>query len=136
MSKGNTLENDVLGWVFRNAPAAWVGNAALHVSLHTADPGESGDQTQSEAAYDGYARVPVTRDANGWTVTGDTAANASAVVFPACTGGASLVTHFAIGTAGAGPGTLLYVAGLTTPLAVSQLIVPSFPALALTVVED
>lgn len=136
MSKGNTFENDVLGWVFRNAPPAWQGNAALYVSLHTADPGESGDQATSEAGYGGYARVGVTRDVNGWTVSGDTAANATPVVFPVCTGGSSLVTHFAIGTAGAGPGTLLYVAGLTTPLAVSQLIVPSFPALALTVVED
>lgn len=136
MSKGNTLENDVLSWVFRNAVPTWQGNAALYVSLHTADPGETGDQATSEANYGGYARVPVTRDANGWSVVLDTAANAAAVVFPACTGGSALVTHFAIGTASAGPGAVLYAAGLTTPLAVSELIVPSFPAGALTVVED
>lgn len=64
MSKGNTFENDLLQLIF-NAVA--IANLAqngvspitnIEVSLHTADPGEAGDQTTSETAYTGYARIP------------------------------------------------------------------------------
>jgi hypothetical protein len=50
--------------------------AALQVSLHTADPGPSGNQTTSEVAYTGYARVAVNRANDGtagWTVTTNSA---------------------------------------------------------------
>ena len=73
--------------------AAGLQNSAaagsLYVSLHTADPGEAGEQTTSETAYTNYARVAVARSAAGWTVAGNNASNAAAVAFPACgaTGG-------------------------------------------------
>lgn len=64
MSKGNTFENDWLLLIFNATAIANIAdNAAsapltnLYVSLHTADPGEAGDQTTNEAAYTSYARV-------------------------------------------------------------------------------
>lgn len=122
MSKGNTFENDWLKLIF-NAVAIdnIADNAAvgpltdLYVSLHTADPGEAGDQTTNETAYTGYARVAVARTAGGWTVTGNSVSPAASIEFDECTaspGGA--ITHFAVGTAASGAGKLLY-SGTVTP---------------------
>lgn len=122
MSKGNTFENDWLKLVFQATAIANLADDAasapltnLYVSLHTADPGEAGDQTANETAYTGYARVAVARSAAGWTVTGSSVSPAAAIDFGACSaspGGA--ITHFAVGTAASGAGKLLY-SGTVTP---------------------
>jgi hypothetical protein len=39
-----------------------------YVSLHTASPGASGDQTTSETSYTSYARQAVARTSSGWSV--------------------------------------------------------------------
>lgn len=121
MSKGNTFENDLLKAIFNATPIAnLLDNAAsspltnLYVSLHTADPGEAGDQTTSEATYTSYARVAVARTSGGWTVTGNSVSPASAITFPAGTGGSGTVTHFGVGTASSGAGKLLY-SGTVSP---------------------
>lgn len=152
MSKSNSLESDYLKLVFQNIAAALIGDAAglqpsatagsLYVSMHTADPGETGDQTTSEANYTGYARVAVVRSSGGWTVSGTAptqAANAGAVNFPACTGGSSTVTYFGVGTALSGAGKLLYSGALSAPvtsLAVSNGITPAFGAGLVAFTED
>jgi hypothetical protein len=109
------FENDFLRLIFNATAIANVAdNAAtapltsLYVSLHTADPGEAGDQTTGEAAYTGYARVAVARTSGGWAVTADSVSPVAAVVFPACTGGSATVTYFGVGTAASGAGKLLY----------------------------
>jgi len=121
VSKGNTFENDLLKAIFNATPIAnLLDNAAsspltnLYVSLHTADPGEAGDQTTSEATYTSYARVAVARTSGGWTVTGNSVSPASAITFPAGTGGSGTVTHFGVGTASSGAGKLLY-SGTVSP---------------------
>lgn len=134
MSASNYLENGVLEHILNNTDIAAIGDATglrgstadgnLYVSLHTADPGEGGSQTTNEAAYTSYARVAVSRDGTKWTVTGNAAANAAAITFPACTGGTSSVTHFAIGTDASGAGNLLFIG--TCTLSVSTGITPSF----------
>lgn len=121
MSKGDTFENDLLKLIF-NATA--IGNMAdnaasspltnLYVSLHTADPGESGSQTTSEIGYTSYARVAVARTSGGWTVTANSVSPAANIDFPAGTGGSGTATHFAVGTASSGTGKLLY-SGTVTP---------------------
>ena len=143
MSKGNTHENDYLKLIYNaTAIANFADNAAsspatnVYVSLHTADPGEAGDQTTSESAYTSYARVAVARTSGGWTVTNNQVANAGAVTFPQCTGGSSTVTHFAIGTASSGAGKILHKGALGSSLAVSNNITPNFAAGTLTVTED
>lgn len=69
---------DILNLLFVNSNAANIGDAtglrgsstagSLYVSLHTADPGATGDQTTNEASYTSYARVAVARTSGGWTV--------------------------------------------------------------------
>jgi hypothetical protein len=143
MSKGNTFENDWLKLIFHaTAIANLADNAAtspltdLEVALHTADPGEAGDQTTSEANYTGYARVAVVRTASGWTVTNNQASNAAVVNWPACTGGSSTVTHFSVGTAHTGAGKILYSGALSASLAISNGITPSAAIGALVISED
>lgn len=146
MSKGNTFENDIMKLIFQATAIANIAdNAAsspltnLYVSLHTADPGETGSQTTSEIAYTNYARVAVLRSASGWTVTDNTATNAAVVTFPACTGSSGTATYAAVGTAASSTGKLLYSGAITTPsggLAISTGITPSFAIGAISVSED
>ena len=136
MSKGNTTENDVLELIFKATTLSWNGNTNLYISLHTADPGEAGSQTTSEATYTSYARVTVARSGSGWTVSGNQASNAALIQFPQCTGGSSVVTHVAIGTASSGAGQVLYKGVLSSSLSVSNLVQPQFAIGALTITED
>lgn len=143
MSKGNVFENDLLKLIFQaTAIANLADNAAtgpltnLYVSLHTADPGEAGDQSTNEASYTGYARVAVARTAGGWTVTANAVENAAAVTFGACTAGSNTITHFGVGTLASGTGKLLYSGALSASLAVSAGITPSFAAGALDITEE
>lgn len=143
MSKGNNLENDLLKLLFNATAIANIAdNAAsspltnLYAALHTADPGEAGDQTTSEATYTSYARVAVVRTSSGWTVSTNTVTNAAAIVFPEATGGSNTVTHFSIGTASSGAGKLLYSGALTASLAVSTGIQPQFAISGVTITED
>jgi hypothetical protein len=143
MSKGNIFENDLMKLIFNATAIANIAdNAAsgpltnLYVSLHTADPGEAGDQTTNEATYTSYARVAVARSGSGWTVTNNVAENAALIQFPQCTGGSNTITHVAIGTAVSGAGKLLYKGALSASLAVSSGIQPQFAAGDLTASED
>ena len=143
MSKGNTFENDWMKLIFQATAIANIAdNAAgspltnLYISLHTVDPGESGDQSTSEANYTSYARVAVLRTAVGWTISNNQAVNAATISFPQATGGSSTVTYFAVGTASSGAGKILYSGALTAQLAITTGITPSFAAGALIVTED
>lgn len=143
MSKSNSWETGLLELLFKNTNFANVGDAtglrgsstagSLYFSLHTADPGETGDQTTNEVTYTSYARVAVTRGA-GFTVTGDSVSPAAAVTFPAGTGGSGTATHFGIGTAASGAGVLLYSGTLTPNVVCGSGVTPQILA-ASTVVE-
>lgn len=135
MSKSNTTETDILAKVFQATELSWDANTNLYVSLHTADPGDSGSQTTSEATYTSYARVAVARDATGWDVSGDTASNDDLLQFPQATGGNNTITHVAIGTASNGAGQIIYSGALNSSLTVSNGIQPQFAPNALTITE-
>ncbi len=117
MTKGNTFENEILEHILNNADVPLIGDAAgllqsaadgnLYLSLHTADPGEAGDQETSEAAYTSYARVAVSRAGAGWTITANSAALVANADFPAATGGTETIQYFGVGTASTGAGKLL-----------------------------
>lgn len=143
MSKGDTWENDLLKLLFNATAIANIAdNAAsapltnLYVALHTADPGEAGSQTTSEATYTSYARQPVARTSGGWTVATNTVTNVAGVIFPEATGGTNTITHFSIGTAVSGAGKILYSGALTASLAVSNGIQPQFAAGDIDISED
>ena len=118
MSKSNAWETGLLSLLFTNDNFANVGDAtglrgssvagSLYFSLHTADPGEAGDQTTNEITYTSYARVAVARSAAGWTVTADAVAVDADVTFPAGIGGSGTATHWGLGTASSAAGVLLY----------------------------
>ncbi len=136
----NVAEANFLDHLFVNAAWANIGDATglpaaatagnFYISLHTADPGETGDQTTNEATYTGYARVAVPRSSAGWTRSGTAptqVANAALITFAACTGGSNTITHFAVGRAGgAAAGEILFFGALSASLAVSNGITPQF----------
>ncbi len=147
MSATNEFETALLNLIFLNTDVAGVGDAAglqnsaaagsLYVSLHTADPGEAGEQTTSETAYTNYARVAVARSGAGWTVAGNNASNAAAVAFPTCGVTGATLTHFGIGTdSSGGTGMLLFKGALTSSLVVSSGITPSFAIGEIDVTAD
>lgn len=136
MSLSNAAETDLLELIFTNVAWPNVGDASglqpssaagnLYVGLHTGDPGETGDQTTSEADYTGYARVAVARSGAGWTVSGNNVSNTAAITFGACSAGSNTITHFSIGTDASGAGNLLASGALSASLAVSAGITPEF----------
>lgn len=146
MSKGNTFENDLLLLIFNNTDIADIGDAgglqnsatagSLYVALHTADPGEAGTAATSEATYTNYARVAVARSGAGWTVSSNTATNASQITFPQCGASGNTITYVSITTASSGTSKILYSGALNSSLAVALNITPLFAASGLTVTED
>lgn len=142
MSKSNTFENDWMKLIFNATAIANIAdNAAsspitnIYVSLHTADPGEAGTQTTSEATYTSYARVAVERTSSGWTVTNNSVSPAATISFPAATGGSETLTHFAVGTASSGTGKVLYKGSISPTIAVSSGVTPQLTT-ASTITED
>lgn len=143
MSLTDAFETSILELIFKNTSCANIGDATglvgsstagnFYISLHTASPGETGDQTTSEATYTGYARIAVVRSGSGWTVASGSATNAAAVTFALCTAGTNTITHFGIGTASTGAGHLVLSDPLTASLSVSTGITPNFPIGALVV---
>lgn len=144
MSATDAFETGIMTLVFQNAAFANVGDASglqpsatagsFFIGLHTADPGETGDQTTSESAYTNYARVAVARSAAAWTHAAGVTDNDAAITFPLCGVTGSTITHFGIGSATSGAGNR-YFNG-TSALAVAAGITPSFAIGALDVTCD
>ena len=144
MSATNVLENGILSLLFENANYATVGDATglrgstvpgvFYISLHTADPGETGVQNTTESAYTNYARVSVARSTAGWSVAAGVADNDAAITFPQCGVTGSTITHFGIGSDTSGVGNL-YLKGASA-LIVSQNITPQFAIGALDITLD
>lgn len=141
-AKTDAWENALMLLLFNNTGAANIGDAtglrgsttagALFLSLHTADPGETGNQTTSEVAYTSYARVSINRasGAGGFTVTANSVSPTTQPVnFPAATGGTATATHFGIGTASTGTGVLLYRGALSASIAISTGVTPQISTL-------
>lgn len=134
MSLGNTTENDLGLLIFNATALSWAAAASIDVNLHTADPGEAGISTTTDADYGSYATVTVLRSGAGWTVTGNTAANTALIQFPQCSSGTNTITHVSLSPVGS---TQIIASGaLSSPLSVSTGIQPQFAPSALTVAFD
>lgn len=124
--KGATWTNDYLKLLFQGTAVANIAdNAAsspltnLYLSLHTADPGASGNQATSEATYSGYARQAVARNSNGFTVSNTTVTLAANVNFPqAPTNATDVLMFVGVGTNVSTNGKLLYSGPLGSNLGV------------------
>jgi hypothetical protein len=143
MSKSNTFENDILALIFN---ATTIANLAINatsspltqlfVALHTADPGDAGDQTTSEVAYTGYARVPVNRNSGGWAVASGSVSPVADVVFGNCTASpGGPVTHASIGVAASGASKILYSGALTPNITMAVGVIPTIKTTS-TITED
>lgn len=138
MSKSNAWETALLNLVFNNTNAANIGDAtglrgsttvgSLYLSLHTADPGEAGDQTTSEVTYTSYARVAVVRTSSGFTISGNAVTLVANTDFPAGTGGSGTAAFFGIGTAASGAGVLLYKGAITPSIVTGNGVTPRINA--------
>jgi hypothetical protein len=136
MPKSTTTANDTLDALLRAVDPAWRSGSNRFIALHTADPGNAGTQSTSEATYAGYARVSVTA-ATGFSVASAGASqNTGLIQFPQCTGGTNVITHVTIGTASTGSGVVIYRGALNASLSVANLIQPQFSASALTASES
>lgn len=145
MSASNAFENDVLLLIFNATAIADIAenpsgspgpNLGLYLSLHTADPGEAGDQSTNEATYTQYQRIFVIRTSAGWTVSGNQVTNAAEILFNQATGGSNTITHFGIGRSPTGAQRLYFSGALSQSLPVSAGIQPRFAAGQITVTAD
>lgn len=146
MSKSNTFENDVLNLIFNNTAIAGIGDSggllpsaapgSLYVSLHTADPGETGTAVTSETAYTGYARVAVSR-AGGFTVSSAGSVSPAANLdFPECTASpGSALSFFGIVSTASGAGKLLYSGALSPTITMAIGVIPRVKSTS-TITED
>lgn len=136
MSFSNATETALLALLFNNIAFANVGDASglqpsatagsFYVRLHTADPGEAGTGSTTEATYTGYAPIAVARSVLGWTVSGNSVSNAATVQFGECTSGSDTITHASI-CLGSGVGAQILVrCALGASRAVSAGITPLF----------
>lgn len=146
MSKGNVFENDLLLLLFNNTNIALIGDAtglrgstvagSLFLALHSADPGEAGDQTTNEVAYTGYARMAVARSGAGFVVTGNSVSPAANVDFGQCTAAPATYAYWSIGVAASGASKILYKGviganlGSFTALATDTITIPGLAGVA------
>lgn len=132
MSKSNYLEDAILDHVL--GADVLTPPATVYVSLHSADPGDTG---ASELVGDGYERVAVTNNDTNWpAASGGVKSNGTAISFAAADGADwAEATHFGIWDA-ATVGNPLYLGELTTPKTVSDGDTASFAAGTLDVTEN
>ena len=126
--KSAFLEALYLNLIFKATTNAAFASAAgsatnLYVALHTADPGDAGNQTTNEvttAQYATYARVAVARSGSGWVITGSSISPVAAISFPttSAVGTGASATHFSIGTAASGAGEILYSGAITPAISI------------------
>lgn len=91
-------------------------NTALWVSLHTADPSDTGTMGSNEVSYTGYTRVSVTRSTVGWTVAAGAANPVSNIDFPQATSTSTgTITHAAIGMTSSTTAGIIIASGAVSP---------------------
>lgn len=153
LAKTRAFREDWLKFVFHGlqppclvlASGSWppVGAiTSLYVSFHTASPGEGGSQSTNEATFGGYGRVAVARSVAGWTIdepaTGDWRARNAVIIegTDRTDVGSQALTHYGIGSAASGAGTLLYSGPLPSTLTITQGTRPRIGVLGLTIKEQ
>ncbi len=141
MSKVNGSETSLLNLVlaaktWTSVAAASTASTTIWVSLHTADPGDAGDQSTSEATYGGYARIATNRTTVDWNVASGSASPLAAITFPTCTSSTTQsITHFSVGLSSSGAGTAIYNGTVTQNISMNTGVTPSLTT-ASAITED
>ncbi len=140
MSKSDAFENDILDLFFNATAIADLADddqtspaTTLTIALHTADPGEAGNQATSEATYGGYARVTVARTSGGWTISGSSVSPLANIDFAEASSGTETITHFSIGSGVAN--YMMYFGAVTPNISVVTGVTPRLTT-ASAVTED
>jgi len=134
MSFGNTTEAQIIAKLFNNTALPWDAATQFDLHLHTADPGEAGLSTTSEATYGGYAVVTINRNSGALSCSGNQVSNVSLLQFPLCVSGSNTITHGSITPAGS---TQIIASGaLGSSIPVSTNIQPQFDPGAFTFTLD
>jgi len=112
----NYLENALINAICRGV--AFTSPSKTYVALHTANPGETGNNEVSTAAYPSYTRQDAAKggtQADAWTAPTDgVVKNALQLIWAMYDGSAPLtVTHFSVWDAETG-GNLLFYAQLAS----------------------
>jgi hypothetical protein len=114
---------NLLNHYFKNAAHGNVGDAnglpasatagSLYLALHSADPGDAGNQSTGEISYTGYSR-PAAARGTGFTVSGKSVSPATEASFGKRTdGGGDVVALFwSVGTDATGAGHLILRGGI------------------------
>ena len=145
--KGNNMSTGLLDMIFQAVQTGSMTNliensstsplTVLYVSLHNSSgPGAGGAQNTNETAYTNYARISVARTTGGWSISGQTISNVAAITFATCGATGDTITYVGVGTASSGAGILLWFGALSSNLAVSNGITPSFAIGQLAISES
>lgn len=135
----NYLENKLVDHIFR--ATAFTMPAAMYVSLHTADPLDTGAGT--EVSGNAYARAQLNPSTTNWTNTQASGSGASSgtggltqnnaiITFPTPSGTWGTVTHFGVWDASSA-GNLLVFGTLTVSKTINTSDVVTFPVASLSV---
>lgn len=134
MSLSNSTENAALKMFLQGTDPSYRAGASQFLALFSGDPGEAASLA-AEATYTGYARVALTK-ATAWTDGGSTFSNAALIQFPACSGGSTVCTHFAVVDTASGAVAMMISGALSASLSVSSGIQPQFGIGALQIAAD
>lgn len=130
----DTYEDYVLDLLLAAVPipeiadnAASSASTELWVSLHTADPADTGTQGTNETSYTGYARTAVARTTGGWVVSSGSASPVAAITFGQATSTSTgTLTHAAIGlTSSTTDGDIIASGTISPNINFSQNVTPS-----------
>lgn len=119
----NSFETSILQLLLNATAIANIAdNAAsspatnVWVSLHTADPADTGTMGTNETSYTGYTRIGVARTTGGWTVASGAASPVAAITFPQATSTSTgTITHASIGMTSATTAGIIIASGTVTP---------------------
>lgn len=122
MAGSNFIDTGLLALIYQagaisgiatNATSGPIAN--IYVALHTADPGQAGNQSTNEIAYTGYARVAVVRSSSGWVLTGNVINPAATINFPTGTGGSGTASFWSTGVAASGATSIINSGPMSPP---------------------
>lgn len=136
----NYLENKLVDHIFR--ATSFTAPAALYVSLHTADPLDTGAGT--EVSGNAYARAQLNPSTSNWantqnsgtsasSGTGGQTSNKAVIAFTTPTASWGTVTHFAVWDAST-TGNMICYGALTVSKTINTSDVVTFPVDSLAVV--
>ena len=131
MSMSDTTETAALNLFLRGTDPAYRAGATQYLALFMADPTDTASLA-AEVNYTGYARVALTK-ASAWTGTASPFTNTNLIQFPACTGGTSACTHFAVVDTASGAVAMMISGALSATLNVSNGIQPQFSSGSLSI---